>query len=242
VQVANVNASRYIQPGVANLTQNGPNNFHSDVRVYNGGASAVTVTPTLYSFIGNPPKTASSFTIQPGEVKAFDDVVATMFNAPGDGGSIVFTTAAPASLVTTGRTYTIDPTQNNGTFGQFIPGVTSTQGVAMGDKPLQILQLEESTNFRTNVGMAELTGSAATVHITAYVPDSKITASTDISLAANQFLQLGRPLTSMFPGQNVYNARISVQVTGGAGRVAAYGSVIDNKSLDPTYVPAQSAQ
>ena len=44
------------------------------------------------------------------------------------------------------------------------------------------------------------------------------------------------------PGQSIYNARISVEVTGGTGRVAAYGSVIDNKSLDPTYVPAQSGQ
>ena len=177
-----------------------------------------------------------------GEVKTFDDVVTTLFNSTGDGGSIVFTTSAPSSLVTTGRTYTIDATQNNGTFGQFIPGMTSTQGVGAGDKALQILQLEESPNFRSNVGIVELTGNAATVHITAYVPDSKITASTDVPLAANQFMQLGRPLASMFPGQNTYNARISVEVIGGSGRVAAYGSVIDNKSLDPTYVPAQSAQ
>src|SRR5262249_31555302 len=140
---------------------------------------------------------------------------------------------------TTGRTYTIDPTQNNGTFGQFIPGVTATQGVAGGDKPFQILQLEESANFRTNVGIVELTGNPATVHLTAFVPDSKFTASTDIQLPASQFAQIGRVLAGMYPGQSIYNARISVSVTGGTGRVAAYGSVIDNKSLDPTYVPAQ---
>jgi len=238
VQVATISSNRYIQPGVAALP-NGANNFHSDVRVYNGGTSAVTVTPTLYSFIGNAPKTVASFTIQPGEVKTFDDIVASMFNAPGDGGSVVFTTNAPSSLVTTGRTYTIDATQNNGTFGQFIPGVTSTSGIKAGDTALQILQLEESTNFRTNVGMAELTGNAATVHLTAFVPDSKITASTDIPLGPNQFLQVNRILASLYPGQNVYNARISLSVTGGTGRVAAYGSIIDNKSLDPTYVPAQ---
>src|SRR5262249_22270569 len=149
VQVANVSANRYIQPGVAALP-NGANNFHSDVRVFNGGTSAATVTPTLYSFIGSPPKTVSSFIIQPGQVKTFDDIVQSMFNAPGDGGSVVFTTSGPSSLVTTGRTYTIDATQNNGTFGQFIPGVTSTAGIKSGDTALQILQLEESTNFRTN--------------------------------------------------------------------------------------------
>ena len=225
------------EPGVAALP--GVNNFHSDVRVYNGGTSVVTVTPTLYSFIGSAPRQAAAFTVQPGEVKTFDDIVQSMFNAPGDGGSVVFTTNAASSLVTTGRTYTIDAAQNNGTFGQFIPGVTSTQGIAANDKPLQILQLEESPNFRTNVGLVELTGNAATVHLTAFVPDSKITASTDIPLQPNQFVQANRVLASMYPGQNVYNARISVSVTSGTGRVAAYGSVIDNKSFDPTYVPAQ---
>ena len=238
VQVANISANRYIQPGVANLP--GVNNFHSDVRVYNGGTSAVSVTPTLYSFIGSAPRQAAAFTIQAGEVKSFDDIVQSMFNAPGDGGSVVFTTSAASSLVTTGRTYTIDPTQNNGTFGQFIPGVTSAQGIAAGDQPLQILQLEESTNFRTNLGLVELTGNPVTVHVTAFVPDSKITASTDIPLQANQFVQQNRILASMYPSTpNIYNARIAVSVTGGTGRVAAYGSVIDNKSLDPTYVPAQ---
>jgi hypothetical protein len=46
-------------------------------------------------------------------------------------------------------------------------------------------------------------------------------------------------LDSLYPGQNTYNARVSVEVTRGTGRVSAYGSVIDNLSLDPTYVPAQ---
>ena len=28
----------------------------------------------------------TAFTVQPGEVKTFDDIVQSMFNAPGDGG------------------------------------------------------------------------------------------------------------------------------------------------------------
>jgi hypothetical protein len=35
------------------------------------------------------------------------------------------------------------------------------------------------------------------------------------------------------------SARMIVEVTSGAGRVTAYGSVIDNRTQDPTYVPAQ---
>jgi hypothetical protein len=210
----------------------------------------VMVTATLYPLNNGTPVSAAPFSLGAGQVKAFDDVVATLFNSPGLGGSIVFTTSSNSSLVATGRTYTIVPAQNNGTFGQFIPGVMPSQGIGMGDRPLQVLQLEESTIFRSNLGLAELSGNTASatcngqaatacVHITGYLPDSKISASTDVSLGPNQFTQLGHVFVSLFPGQNVYNGRISIAVTGGTGRVAAYGSVIDNVSRDPTYVPSQ---
>ena len=39
--------------------------------------------------------------------------------------------------------------------------------------------------------------------------------------------------------ENVYNARIQIRVLSGDGRIAAYGSVVDMRTQDPTYVPAQ---
>jgi hypothetical protein len=194
------------------------------------------VTPVFYPQGNGTPVSAAPFTLAAGEVKAVDNVLPAMFNTTG-GGSIVFTTAVLSNLVATGRTYT--NADGGGTFGQFIPGVAPIEGIGAGDRPLQILQLEESQNFRSNLGLAELVGNPAHVKITATVPDSKIAASTELDLAANEFRQLGSILGAMYPGQNVYNARISVQVTSGAGRVTAYGSVIDNFSKDPTYVPAQ---
>ncbi len=244
VQVSQISSSRYIVPGMAALTgtPGAANNFHSDIRMYNGGGAQAVVTATYYPSTGTP-KVFGPFSIEPGGVRAFDDVIANQFNAGGTGGSIVLTTTAPTSMVATARTYTIDdrsgPTQG-GTFGQFIPGVIPGQGVGLGERGLQILQLEQSTNFRANLGLVELTGNPATVRVTAYLPDSKTTASTDVGLAPNQFLQLGRILEQFYgSGVNVYNARISVQVTAGSGRVASYGSVIDNLSADATYVPAQ---
>jgi len=41
---------------------------------------------------------------------------------------------------------------------------------------------------------------------------------------------------------NVYNGRISVRAIGGSGKVAVYGSVVDARTADPTYVPAQPGQ
>jgi hypothetical protein len=237
VQVSQISATRYILPGMASLPT-GVNNFHSDIRIYNGGMNQAQVTATFYPQGPNPTGVPfGPFSIEPGGVRAFDDVVAANFNAIGQGGSILLTTPSASSLVATGRTYTIQ--SDGGTFGQFIPGVMPSQGIGAGDRPLQILQLEESTNFRSNLGLAELNGAAAHVRITAFVPDSKTSVSTELDLAPNEFRQLGHVLSMFNLGSNVYNARIAVEVTSGSGRVGSYGSVIDNLSLDPTYVPAQ---
>ena len=236
VQPSIFQSTRYVIPGIAELVS--PfSNFHSDVRVYNGGTTSVTVTPTFYPQGNGTPVTAPAFTLGQREVKAVDSVLTSMFNVPSGGGSIVFTTNVPANLVATGRTYT--NADGGGTFGQFIPGVAPIEGQGAGEPPLQILQLEESQNFRSNLGLAELNGSPVHVRISATVPESKVAVSTELDLAANEFRQLGSILGGMFPGQSVYNARISVQVLSGTGRITAYGSVIDNFSKDPTYVPAQ---
>ena len=86
--------------------------------------------------------------------------------------------------------------------------------------------------------VSAVTGSPATVELLAYSPDSKIAAKTSVPLGAGQYLQLGGVFKSL-GFSNVYNGRITARVTGGTGRVAAYGSVIDNRTTDPTYVPSQ---
>ncbi|HEU4887760.1 MAG TPA: hypothetical protein VFV49_07745 [Thermoanaerobaculia bacterium] len=238
VDPTKISATRYIIPGIADIPA-GQQNFHSDLRLYNGGTSDVPINLTFHpgnGFAGfGTPVTAAPRTIRAGEMLVLDNVLPTVFNKSGTGGSILVTTAANSSLVATGRTYT--SVANNGTFGQFIPGVTPAEGVGAGERALQILQLEESDQFRSNIGLTELTGNGATVKLTLSLPD-KVSVSTDVVLAPNEFRQL-RPILGLNPGQQTYNARLTVEVIAGTGRVTAYGSVIDNESKDPTYVPAQ---
>lgn len=239
VDATKVSATRYVIPGMADIPA-GQQNFHSDLRLFNGGTSDVAVNLTFHpgnGFAGfGTPVPAAPRTVRAGEVLVLDNVLPALFAKSGTGGSIVVSTSTNSSLVATGRTYT--SVENNGTYGQFIPGVTAGEGVGNGETALQILQLEESDQFRSNVGLAELTGNAATVRLTLSLPDTKVTASTEVTLAPNEFRQL-RPILGLNPGQQTYNARLSVEVVSGNGRVTAYGSVIDNTSKDPTYVPAQ---
>jgi hypothetical protein len=238
VQASSVSSSRYILPGMADLN-NGAANFHSDIRIFNGGTTSATVNLTYYPQ-GQPDqaKTAAPITIPAGQIKAIDNVLPTLFGATSSGGSIVMTTSGNTSLVATGRTYSIGA--NNGTFGQFIPAVTPGEGVGLGERALQILQLEQSRSFRSNIGLAELSGNPARVRLILTLPDSKVSPVLETDLAPNAFVQFTSLIASMLgPGTDAYNARVSVEVIGGTGRVAAYGSVIDGDTQDPTYVPAQ---
>lgn len=70
-----------------------------------------------------------------------------------------------------------------------------------------------------------------------FLPDSKVTPKIEIPLAAYEYRQF--PIIQSLGLGNIYNARISVQVISGTGKITAYGSVIDQVTQDPTYIPAE---
>ncbi len=232
VDPSQITASRFVVPGVAELN-NGAANFHTDMRVYNGSASSTNVTLTFPANSALQPVTKQ---LAANEVWAVDNVLPTLWNTTG-GGAVVATTDNGAPLVVTARTFS--QRDDGGTFGQFIPGVTAADAVGMGDRPLQVVQLEQSPAFRSNLGLVEVTGSPVTLDVAAYVPESKVAAHTTVTLAPGQFTQLGSVFAGMGFTSNVYNGRIAVTAIGGTGRAAAYGSVVDNRTQDGTYVPAK---
>jgi len=160
--------------------------------------------------------------------------VKTLFGGENLGGVVHVTTPQPASFIVSGRTYNQTAA---GTFGQFISAVTVDQGIARGGKTLHLLQIEDSSRFRTNVAVAEMTGKPATVEMQVFLPDSKITPTVTIPLAGNEFRQFN--IVRDLGLGNVYNARVAVRVIDGDGRVTAAGSLIDELTGDPTLIPGQ---
>jgi len=225
-------ASRFVIPGVASLDTGAT--WRSDVRVFNSSTSPQTATLTLYP-TGNPSASVTqTVTIQPGEVKALDDIVHATFNLTNAGGALHVTTATAVPLIVTARTFNDTAA---GTLGQFLQAVTPADAVGTGERSLQLLQMEDSPRYRTNLGLTEVTGKAATAEVTVILPDSKVAPKVSIPLAAFEYRQFS--IISSLGLGNVYNARISVRVIDGQGKVTAYGSVIDQKTQDPTFVPAQ---
>jgi len=199
----------------------------------------VTATLNFYPFGSDTPQPGTGpvqLVLNPGQVRAIDDVLPSLWPGLTGGGSVIATTPGPSSLVLTAQTFSLQP--DGGTKGQFIPGVTHREAVGLGDRPLEILQLEQSDQYRSNVGFVEVTGKPVVIEVTAFEPDAKISVSTQIPLKANEYTQYARLLSSMGLG-TVYNGRVSVKVVSGEGRVYAYGSAVDNRTEDPTYVPAQ---
>ncbi len=237
VQAAATTAQHYVAPGIAELN-NGASNFHSDMRVFNGGAADVDVSLKYFPQGSSTPNATTVVkTIHSGDVLAIDNVLPELWSLNATGGAVTVDAPPNSSLVVTARTYSRDSA--GGTFGQFIPGVTSREAVGLGERNLELMQLEESAQYRTNLGLVEVTGNAVDLEISAYKPDTKVTTVVPFHLDANQFQQLGLVFSQKFQMPTVYNGRISVKVVGGQGRVAAYGSVVDNRTVDPTYVPAQ---
>jgi uncharacterized repeat protein (TIGR01451 family) len=226
-------STKWVVPGVADL-DNGTANWQTDMRLFNAGTSDVDAALTFYSLNGGTPKTAT-VTIPAGQVRQFDRTLATVFGAANDGGAVHITTATDTRLVATARTYNQTST---GTYGQFISGITPAEAAGLGSRPLQILQVEETDRFRSNIGLAEVTGNPVKLEISIVPPDAKFTAVTEVQLQANEFRQINSLLRSAGLAET-YNARVTVRVIEGTGRVTAYASVIDMLTNDPTYVPAQ---
>ena len=229
-----IRADRYVVPGMASLNT-GSAFWVSDLRIFNAGAAETPATLTFYP-IGNPAGAITrEMVIGAGEIKTLDNVLVNTFGFSSNaGGSIVITTPAESSLTATARTYN---QTSSGTYGQFIPGVTVDESVGAGDRALQILQVEQSTRIRTNIGVNETSGKPATVEVSLITPDSLTTPVVTIPLQANEYRQFG--LVEFGLPDAVYNGRVTVKVIGGEGKVTAYGSAIDQITQDPTYVPAQ---
>ncbi|HEY0139835.1 MAG TPA: hypothetical protein VGF48_03005 [Thermoanaerobaculia bacterium] len=225
--------TKWVVPGVADLS-NGLANWQTDMRIFNAGTTAVDATLTFYSQAGGEP-VVKTVTIPAGQVQELDKTLASVFGKTNDGGAVHISTSARSRLIATARTYNLT---SKGTYGQFISAVTTSEAAGVGTRPLQLLQLEESDRYRSNIGFAEVSGKPVTLEVGIVPPEGKTTAFIEVKLAANEFRQLNSLLASAGL-RDTHNARITVRAISGEGRAAAYASVVDMETQDPTYIPAQ---
>lgn len=145
------------------------------------------------------------------------DVVAAVFHRSGTRGVI---SADAGTAVLTARIWTEGP---NGTYGQFVPFREPSSASSQ-----DILHVQSSHFFRTNIGLLSDTGSI--VRVTIHDAAGAVIRTTHHSLGPLQLEQF--QVTDP-----VLHGRARVEVL--SGRVYAYGSVVDNHTGDGIFVPAQ---
>ncbi len=208
--------------------------WQTDVRLFNGGSRQANIT-AIFTRAGEEGWghfAAVKLSVAPQQVMALDDVVATLMETTGVG-QLEFLGDTDA-LIVTSRTFTKVTTGGPGTpgtYGQFIPAVSTTDAMTLADVP----HILSTSDFRTNLGFAEVSGSDGTVRVTLF------DAASGSVVSQHDYAAL--PFTQMqFPATGAALMTAQMQVVSGDARIVAYGSVIDNRSGDPIYVAASKLQ
>ena len=132
------------------------------------------------------------------------------------------------NLAATSRTFT---SSAGGTYGQFIPFAP----VALLGGPRELLHIETSSAFRTNLGAINTGDGDEVIRFTFFDAAGVALASTDRTVGPLRMVQ--------FPSKNepspIFDARVEVEVIAGSGNALAWASVVDNTTGDPIFVPAQ---
>jgi photosystem II stability/assembly factor-like uncharacterized protein len=228
-------------PAVALLHGVPPAFFHSDVWVFNGSAdSEATVTATYRCLSGTPcsgpPQT---FTVPPRQVKTFRDVAVSLFNAPETAGSVEL--ESDRLIVVTSRLYT--PDASHPTTGMFVPGLKPEQAANRQVLTSLSHSADPATGFRTNVGFYNGTDSATFVTLAFFEGSGVSLGEIFLFGPPRQPLQLNDDEIFQRLGisRDVPNFYCVVSASRSETPIHTYAAVIDNRSLDPIFVPGQDA-
>lgn len=210
----------------AKATADGGAVFATDLRVFNPGPASAHVELTwLPAGQDNSAQVPVAIDLTPGETRAIDDAVGSLFSATGAGGIRV---VADHPVAVASRTYNQTAT---GTFAQFIPARTTAEALGAGAQG-SLLGTARSTSFRTNVGFLDVSGGGAEAVVTVRDGAGNVLGTLTTGVAPlgfnqfNPFVQLGIA--------DAPNARVDVEVT--RGRLLTYASVVDNSTNDPNFV------
>jgi len=234
-------------PAAANAGGSGTSFFVTTVDVHNSGT-----TTAFFRVLWLPrdadnstPVQSELFSLEPGEVRRFDNVLADVFNATGFVGAVAILSDSGDLKVMT-RTFNQEPDTDDssvqiskqataGTFGQSIPGVPVSALIPAGNR-VRILFLTQNGAFRSNLGFLNGVDSTIMVQYELYAADGSSLRTGQVELLARSNTQLNRVLQDFAPIEAAY---ADVWTTTSGGAFTCYGSVLDEITSDPTTVLPQ---
>ena len=154
-----------------------------------------------------------------------DDVIGNAFGRSGFG---TLRADLTGSLIATSRTFT---SSSNGTYGQFIPFTSAGNSTSS-----ELIQIEHSSSFRTNLGAINTSDTTQTLRFTLYDSAGHSLGSIDRTLDPLRLTQFS--VESISPSPFV-NGRVEVGIVAGGNKALAWASVVDNVTGDPIFIPSQ---
>jgi hypothetical protein len=208
--------------------------YTTDVRLFNADSFATRDVRLRFAPAGEGVARTVTVSLPPLSTRALDDVVHDTFRMDGYGP--LFLNASPGVVAAT-RTSTTAP--RGGSFGLSIPADAAASAAGAG-ATLVLVPCIRAAGFRVNVGVTEVAGQPATVEIALRDASGALRALIPRSVPAAGLTQVNDvyAMTHLAPG---VSDRIEVHVTGGAGRVAAWATPVDDSTNDGAFVAAHPA-
>jgi plastocyanin len=214
------------------------NGFFTDARVFNPSFTKDITIQAKYLPTGNVDNNGVqpvTLTIPKRTMKVYDDAVQSMFGGGPALGAILL--SSQDDFVASQRIYQDARTgPQAGTLGQFVPGLEPGQAKTKG----ALLQLKSGPSaigtFRTNWGGVNPTNTTNVVTMTLYDKNNAVVGTKEVT-----FQPFGAIAPSNIVGTfdnttaDLADAWISFTAE---HPVFLYGSVVDNGSVDPTFIPA----
>ena len=210
--------------------------FRSDLYLYNPSNVVRNVTLQMKAW-DSADNATITFTMLPSEARMIPDVMLRLFNRNGIA-RLRYQSAGDSSGVrVTSRTYSID--ENGGTYGFLMPPLNNFQSATGGDT-LEILGVVGGKQYRTNVGLVELTAFSNSVQAAARVEIVDEKGKTIDTFTVNVPVAGGIQINDIFHSRGLGDGPTAalIRISPLTGLIGAYATMNDNGTNDPTYLAA----
>jgi hypothetical protein len=219
-------------PSVAALPGAPPSVWYTTVWVHNPNTTEAHVTFYLLERQTNLAPLTFADTVPPGDTQKYENAVQLMFNKQTAGAIRV---TSDVKVVVGSRVYSQAGAVKD-SVGQFFAGTPASFAIGNGQSTELLgvygTQPSSDSSFRYNFGFVETTGSeTCQVEVTAKDHDGTVLGTK--SYPVHQWEQVQKGFKDEFAGLSTENARLTVKVTSGNGKVIAFGSSVANGSQDP---------
>lgn len=212
--------------------------WQSDVDLLNDGTGDAAVDIALLKQgQANPNPLIHSVEVPPGQSLRIVDILGAVLPAANAALGIRF---CQGEVLANSRFYNIG--KGAGTFGMWVPGIPESAAITPGVRGtfhLLTYSTANTSGFRVNIGVANAQATSAAVVIRLFGDDGlQIGQAVTRTLRAFEQVQYTRIHQTVGSG-SVEHGWATVEVTTPGAKVHAYAMLIDNKSGDPIYMPAE---